>query len=411
MQQQLDASAQHNSTFSSALTFFDPCNFEHDSWATPNHNNLDEISILLVGDSSQQLNDMLTKSSLFESHTCEADGFVIALELISIGNIDIVIVDTSSDTAQTFSFLDFIKSSDHSCECIVLDNSGDTNLEEALYAAGAADVRSDSNISHTVLQHIIKNTFSKKRMSEEYHQEVSRMSHHLVNMAHDLKTDLHSISIFNECLGTAIEGNDKERQRQSLHGADDNIRRMNHLIIEMLDFGAVSLDSIALNFQSVDVLEMIFSVCEDLNPFAEIQGLSLDYPRYGVEDRHSPKYIIDADPDRLYEIISNLISNGLKYTDNGGVCIGLNVDLENDSQISITVEDSGIGIRPTDFAAIFNQFKQVHKKNGAVSNSTGLGLPITLELIKKHNGRISVQSEFGVGSIFTVTLPIHNASS
>ena len=111
-----------------------------------------------------------------------------------------------------------------------------------------------------------------------------------------------------------------------------------------------------------------------------------------------------GDPDRLKQLILNLMTNAVKYTENGGaVTVSLTTAAEN---AYISVQDTGVGIPPEDLAHIFDRFYRVSKARTRHRGGAGLGLAIAQSIAQAHNGSISVESEVGVGSTFTVRIPL-----
>jgi signal transduction histidine kinase len=222
-------------------------------------------------------------------------------------------------------------------------------------------------------------------------------------MAHELKNPLGAVKGFAKILDKTLANTATERQSQCLAMIEQNSNRINQLINELLDLSHIEAGKLQLHLQSVNVLDILNSVLEAFTPIAEEDGLQLQ-KTYTITTPLTTR----ADPDRLWQIVSNLVSNAIKYTEQGAITINaeqLTLAALGDC-ICISVKDSGIGIREEDFSAIFNQFETVNhnlKKNVA---STGLGLPIAHQLVKLHGGRIDVESLLGSGSTFRVYLPI-----
>jgi len=119
--------------------------------------------------------------------------------------------------------------------------------------------------------------------------------------------------------------------------------------------------------------------------------------------------MIQADPLRLNQILTNLISNAVKFTEKGHVSVRAKQD--NDEWMRIEVEDTGVGIDPENLEAIFEEFRQADGSSTRRAEGTGLGLAITRRLVQMHGGIITVESTVDKGSTFIVRLPIHTMAS
>jgi signal transduction histidine kinase len=122
-----------------------------------------------------------------------------------------------------------------------------------------------------------------------------------------------------------------------------------------------------------------------------------------VEETDSP--IVYADPIRLRQIVWNLVNNAIKFTEQGSVTVHLG--LKDEHQALIRVVDTGIGMKQEDLPLLFEQFRQVDGSSTRRAGGTGLGLHITRHLVRMHDGDISVESTFGLGSTFSFTLPVY----
>ena len=122
---------------------------------------------------------------------------------------------------------------------------------------------------------------------------------------------------------------------------------------------------------------------------------------------NNPKLIIRGDNQQIYQLVSNIIRNAIRYTPEGGsIQIKLARGIHNPNLAKITIRDTGIGIAKLDQSKIFDRFYRVNSDRARTSGGTGLGLAIVKAIVKNHRGRISVISQVGEGSQFMITLPI-----
>ena len=122
---------------------------------------------------------------------------------------------------------------------------------------------------------------------------------------------------------------------------------------------------------------------------------------------NNPKLIIRGDNQQIYQLVSNIIRNAIRYTPEGGsIQIKLARGIHNPNFAKITIRDTGIGIAKLDQSKIFDRFYRINSDRARTSGGTGLGLAIVKAIVKNHRGRISVISQVGEGSQFMITLPI-----
>lgn len=224
----------------------------------------------------------------------------------------------------------------------------------------------------------------------------------LATVAHEIRTPIASIlgyvDIFLE------EANDElsEQQREYLHIIRKSGEHVAQLIDDLRDLDEVVTGDLTLTMQPIDPGCIIEDVRGELYPIAEKNNLAL---RIDIREPLPP---VRADEGRLRQVLVNLVSNALKFTDEGSVVIeavpheGSGETDTNPSAVIIRVKDSGIGIHPDFLPQVFDRFA---REKRADDSGSGLGLTISKELIERMNGTIEVESTLGEGSIFTVYLP------
>jgi len=165
----------------------------------------------------------------------------------------------------------------------------------------------------------------------------------------------------------------------------------------MLDFAKLEEGKLNINLQSFNIKELINIITEELRFFANQKNISLD-----VHVNIQNVKVIN-DPMRLRQLLTNLISNAIKFTETGSVSVELK-EL-NEDKIIITIQDTGIGISEIDLKYIFQAFRQVNQTRTRSYQGTGLGLAIVKGLVNLMGGIITVESLLGEGSIFHLELP------
>ena len=247
------------------------------------------------------------------------------------------------------------------------------------------------------LRHELRIAQIDKEKSEELVQTKLR---YFTNISHDLLTPLTIIT----CLIDDAEMTNGSRISQ-LTMIRSNVNKLRRLLQQILDFRKVESGNMKLSVSKSDVISFIDDVCKiHFTPLMRKKNQTFTFL---TEDRHLMAYF---DRDKLDKIVSNLLSNACKYTANGGD-IKLIVDSYWESEyhhLRIQVVDTGEGIAPADLENVFKRFYTINK--GDESESNGIGLSLTKDLVELHHGTINVESELGKGSTFTVDLPINKDS-
>jgi signal transduction histidine kinase len=152
--------------------------------------------------------------------------------------------------------------------------------------------------------------------------------------------------------------------------------------------------------QEANLANVIDEVIRTCNILIKDKGIALTFNRPEVVPT------VYGDPVRLRQIVYNLLNNAIKFTENGGVTVS--VEMQDENQLCVKVQDTGIGMTPKDLNVIFERFRQVDGSATRRAGGTGLGLAITRQLVQMHEGEIHVESEPKVGSTFWFTLPLYS---
>ncbi|SDC09560.1 two-component system, OmpR family, phosphate regulon sensor histidine kinase PhoR [Paenibacillus sp. UNCCL117] len=229
-------------------------------------------------------------------------------------------------------------------------------------------------------------------------------SEFVANVSHELKTPIAAVKGFAETL-LAGALNDKETARSFLQIIFDESERLNRLIGDILELSKIESKRIPLQFSPIHLESFVSNCLSVLHAQASSKSItmSMEVP--------SDLYM-EADEDRLRQILINLLSNGIGYTPEGGQ-VSVTVQhvpsatgLAEADQVRFIISDTGIGIPKKDIPRIFERFYRVDKARSRVSGGTGLGLSIVKHLIDLHKGSIQVESEIGVGTTFKIDMPL-----
>jgi PAS domain S-box-containing protein len=246
-----------------------------------------------------------------------------------------------------------------------------------------------------------------KQLAESANQAKSQF---LANMSHEIRTPLNAILGFSELLKNLVKEPRSKNYLQAISASGKSLQR---LIEDILDLSKIEAGRIELNYEEVNLPSLINELEYILTNSAEEKGLSL---LLYLEE--SVPHGIIFDEFRLRQILLNLIGNAIKFTDKGWLQVqvesspireeplsGNHQNLDSVCDLTITIEDTGIGISPDQQSHIFEAFKQSQGQNTRKYGGTGLGLSITQRLTKLLGGDISLSSELGKGTIFTLKFP------
>ncbi len=218
----------------------------------------------------------------------------------------------------------------------------------------------------------------------------------VANVSHELRTPLTIIQGFNEALldGMAKTEEDKKRYLTNIH---HEILRLRRLVDDLLDLRRLEIGQIKVQFVPVDIVKLIERVADVIKPLAREKGIAFEHNSSNVS------LTVNADADRLYQVLINLLDNALRVTKRGGK---ITVDVQEKSDvINISVTDTGPGIDPNEIPLIWERFYKVNKSRTRKGSGTGLGLAISKKIIELHGGTIEVSSELGKGSTFSFKIP------
>ena len=264
-----------------------------------------------------------------------------------------------------------------------------------------------------------------ERLSSELLRANRMKSEFLANVSHELRTPLNAIVGFVDLLRDGVYGDLSSRQAPPVERIAASATHLRHLVDQVLDIAKIAAGRLEVHAETIVLRPFVLNVVSELEPLINERGLNLSIAVGASLPR------VRTDPTHLRQILVNLIGNAIKYTPAGGIAVRARIAGQSlvtgarhpspedptlltrspDRRkiwIALQVIDTGIGISPSDQERIFDEFEQVNAgpRGDSMERGTGLGLAISRRLARLLGGEISVESEPGKGSIFTIWLPV-----
>jgi len=232
-------------------------------------------------------------------------------------------------------------------------------------------------------------------------QKLEDVSQHksdfLANVNHELRTPVSAIIGYSRLILRETEGQISQLQRDNLQDLLHNAEHLLDMINSLLDLAKIEAGRLEVRAEPVQLNTLVDELLTLVTPMVRHDRVRL------IRDIAPDIPTLYTDPDRLRQIILNLLSNAAKFTEDGEIKISAS---RSNGSLTLSVSDTGIGIREEELQHIFEEFRQGDMSNGRKYAGTGLGLTIAKKFANLLGGDITVESEVGKGSTFTVTLPV-----
>ncbi len=326
---------------------------------------------------------------------------------------DIVISDYSMPAFDAPAALAIVRRSAPDLPFIIVSGTAGEDLTVAAMKAGAQDYlmkdklarlavsverelqEAKTRLENRAAQRLAEQALRDKQEAEAASFAKSRL---LANVSHELRTPLNAIIGFSELLVSGVPGPLLSRQVEYVRYVLTSGHHLLNLINDLLDFSKMEAGKLELTLERTALEDVAANVCEIVQPLARERRVSL------IVELAPGLPKVMAEPLRLRQMLYNLLSNAIKFTQpDGSVTLHGRV---HEKQLEIAVTDTGCGIRKEDLPHLFQEFEQIAATPESKTLGTGLGLALTKRLVELHGGSISVHSEPGRGSTFTVCFPV-----
>lgn len=376
----------------------------------------DEVDRMTV---YRTLKEIAVQAEITEATTCAEA--IVRMKALSF---DCAFVDYRLSTENGLMLVQMVRAANIQTPLILLTGQGDEQIAVELIKAGATDYLSKSSISPARLAITLNNALRIYQAEQqiqiqniqlqqgiaEREQMILQQKDFISHLTHDLRTPLFASD-------TMLKMFQKEvfcPLSPEMHQAITAMLRSNYKLIQIVDalleVHRYEAGVKKLTLMPCDLWEIGNEVIQELLPLAEAKGIALKIGWDGNAESTSPDCLIEGDYLELQRMLTNLLGNSIEFTASGFVELQFKVSpsrskehsSEQDQELVLEVRDTGYGMTEAEQATLFERFHTgIHKQSGS-----GLGLHLVQRIVQIHHGTITIQSEVGVGSVFTIRLPI-----
>ncbi|OGL21826.1 hypothetical protein A2707_00535 [Candidatus Saccharibacteria bacterium RIFCSPHIGHO2_01_FULL_45_15] len=360
--------------------------------------------VLLIDDDEddyfiiKRLFDKISKSPFALEWTGDIDE---AERLIANNEHDIYLVDYRLGKNTGLELLEHFNLSERRQPFIILTGAGDRNIEAAAMKLGTADYLVKGGFDANLLSRVLNYSLSRKEMEAQRVRElieINESKDEFISLAsHQLRTPATAVKQYIGMIIQGFVGDISEQQRDFLDRAYNSNERQLDIINDILRIARLDLDRIKLDRKEFDIRGLLQEIDNDLRPefLDKKQTLKLTMP--------DTPLIVSADYTYLSTAINNIVDNANKYS-RTKTSVSIHAKSVRDV-CTVTITDHGVGIAKDEMGRLFKKFSRIPNPLSIEANGTGLGLYWSHEIIRLHNGEITVKSEVESGTTFTVTIP------
>ena len=364
-------------------------------------------SVLIIDDDSDDvflIEDRLTQMLPGECHFVTCSEKQEAIDFLKERTFDLCILDYRLAGYEGLEILDAVANAELATPIIMLTGQNDDEVAKRAIKSGAQDFVMKSSIDEDVFEKSVRYAISRKELeyaralSQRNAAENTAKDKFIAHLSHELRTPLTSILGYTSIL---LENDKTIPFQNELKIISNNGKHLLSLLNDVLDLSKIAADKFELREKPTNLQELLVEVNSLLNVSAIDKGLALAF--------HSQTKLperISVDDLRFKQVLVNLISNAIKFTDVGGVSVNISLTTTGaENKLNFEIVDTGIGMASQQINSIFVPFKQIEDVYNRKAGGAGLGLSITAEIIKQMNGKLEVNSELGTGSTFTLSIP------
>ena len=360
--------------------------------------------LILVVDDNEMNRDVISRQIKRQGHeVITASSGIQALEMLQAQPFDLILLDIMMPGMNGYEVLERLRADESLRRIPVVVVSAVDDLDSVIRCVelGAEDYLFKP-INRTLLRARVDACLEKRSLQEKevgYLKAINRLKDEFLRMvSHDLKNPLFVIIGYLHILETG-DYLANEEGRDFLAEIGRSATRMQTLIEDLLDLNKIE-SGLSINPESVAINSFLQRGLSEFALLAQEKQINLVFSP-------GPEIELSIDPNRMTQVLANLISNAIKYTPAGG-SVELSSIVEAD-HIAIKITDTGFGIPEEAVPHLFEKFYRVNRAEHMQSEGTGLGLAIVQAIVEQHQGTVEVTSQLGVGSTFTVSLPIPTA--
>jgi signal transduction histidine kinase len=376
--------------------------------------NTERLNILLIEDNpgdQRLIREMLVEAKHAEFYLEAVDRLSKGLARLSEAKVDLVLLDLSLPDSQGLDTFVTLRTAAKGIPIVVMSGLDDEKTAVESVQAGAQDYLIKGQVDGPLLIRSLRYAIERNRSEQERSQLLERertaraeaeaanraKDEFLAVVSHELRTPLNAMLGWSRMLRSGKL--DEPTVGRGLDAIERNAKAQTRLIEDLLDLSRITTGKLRLDVRPVDLISVIENALDVVRPAAEAKGIHLQStldPDAGW---------VSGDPNRLQQIIWNLLTNAIKFNSKGG---SVQVRFERiDSQAEITVSDTGDGISPEFLPHVFDRFRQADSSSTRKYGGLGLGLSIVRNLVELHGGTVQVDSKGeGQGTTFTVKLPL-----
>jgi two-component system, sensor histidine kinase and response regulator len=347
------------------------------------------------------------KGADFRTELSEAIDCASGLILANTHQFDCIFIDYRLPDGNGIELLQKLREQGVRVPIVSLTGQNDDRVAVDLMKAGASDYLSKAQISPAQLRQVFQNVmrvyYAEVAVELANHQReelLAQKEEFISRMTHDLQTPLVGANRMLDLLCDDVFGELPDKAKSSLKVIERSNKDLLQMVRNLVEAYTYDADAKQFNFIPVDLIQIVEEVVSELTPIATTKNLEL-IANIINRDRHDANFQVAGDRLELKRLITNLVGNSLKFTEIGGISIEITPSTPDLPTVTIAITDTGTGIAESDLATVFERFRRGNHKR---SNS-GLGLYLCKQIVEAHGGKISVRSQVGEGSTFSIEFP------